>query len=514
MKKSFFGKIALILVLFHVKSGKAQFFGLSQTSPQAHYWTALSYPPDGNYRVLNCIQQSTINIYFYKHAQILTYNSNFQLIDSVNLLNGVIPLRAEPLKKGNRLFWSAFFYDTLNPDPDVSQLVVLELDTNYKHIALHKINNLSYCSLINSNTLYFAGFFYVSQWDFYSNVSVIYKLNNQFIKLDSIVINAGLSEMRMIDNTFLLSVSNFTSSCSDPFGNRLEKLELDTGFNFINCYAFNGLGTFTVGSTPVTQNINIMRGNTGLLPISKTKIFALGRMFVGYFQSLPPVTRTAIVNCIIDNSNSIINTSVCNDSTMNLTYADGSNIVAIKQNEILTVGCAGYDYQTSPMTQSQNNKIWVIKLDTLGNLMWKKGYGGDRFYNPTGIIFTTDGGCLISGWRYAFIAHPIGTPPPVESFLLKLDANGNYSALGMIDYSTLLNPVKCYPVPATNTIYFDIPFAEDVSITLYNNLGQLVLKETNYENLKPINIALLRSDIYFYRVQTKTTMYSGKVIKE
>jgi hypothetical protein len=80
------------------------------------------------------------------------------------------------------------------------------------------------------------------------------------------------------------------------------------------------------------------------------------------------------------------------------------------------IGTGAYDIQFDPNTGDITSaKIWVVKTDTLGNLLWQKdlGYGmGKRVFQ------TSDGG---------FIVGALGVFNDEDILLIKLDSNGNIS---------------------------------------------------------------------------------------
>ena len=494
----------------------AQFFGLLQKVPQQHYLTSLNYPQDDKYRTLNCIPWSTNNPYFYRRVQVLIFNSNYQLIDSANLMTGVLPLQSVPLKKGNRLYWAGYFQDTLIANPNVNQLVVLELDTNYKHIALHKINHAKYYSGVApviTNIIFLGGRFYINQVYYTGDTSIIYKLNAQFLKIDSVVLKGKVEQIGSVSNQLMLNISNFSLPCIDILGSSVQKLMMDSSYSFTSCFTFSNLGTHNYGPVPQTIKVEQVLGGTSLIPLSKTKTLVVGTMPVFHNFQIPPTFKTGIVNCIISNNNATIKSSVYSSSISNYVYHNRTNAVAIKNNEIITVGSIGFNYQRNIANQTGNSTIFVNKFDTLGNLIWQKEFGGELFYVPMGITFTKDGGCLISGWRYP---GKIGSQIPlVESFLLKLDVNGTFGQVGIIEkqYNSV-NTIRCFPVPATEEIYFEVPNGNGSTVEIYNMLGQMVMREIDYQNMKAINLITLTKDFYFYKIRTKTENYSGKFIKE
>lgn len=506
--------ISLVL-LFLPLSFFAQFFGLLQKVPQQYYWAALNYPQDDKYRALNCIQWSANETFYYRRSQVLVFNSSYQLVDSVNLLNGFLPSQSPPLKQGARLYWAGHYYDTLAPSINTSQLAVLELDTNYKYLSLHKISNMRTFAgnaPIGTNMFYMRGRFYINH-NFKSDTSVIYKLSSQFLKVDSVIITGVLPTIQGFDNQLMLNGTNLASPCFDMSNGNVEKLVLDTAYNIISCFTFSSVGVENYAPWPQPISIRQYFG-AQLLPLSNTKILAVGVM--GVVHTPPPslIAKLGIVNCVISETDALVKSTVYSNSLTNCIYITPYDNVAVKGNEIISVGCYGIDDQLLYTRQAQNNSVLVNKFDTLGNLVWQQKYGNDFFYAPTGIAFTSDGGCLVSGWRYPGVTSPQQVAL-VESFLLKLDANGTYGQVASLENENFnYNPVKCFPVPTTELIYFDVLNQTEMSVDIYNTLGQLVKQQNNYRNLEAIDVASLNKDVYFYKIMSKTDIYFGKFMKE
>ncbi len=81
-----------------------------------------------------------------------------------------------------------------------------------------------------------------------------------------------------------------------------------------------------------------------------------------------------------------------------------------------------------------DDDFWVVKLDSLGNVIWDKTYGGTDTETLYSIITTSDGGFLIGGASKSNISgnkneNRVGYPTIVGAFtdywIIKLDANGN-----------------------------------------------------------------------------------------
>jgi len=66
--------------------------------------------------------------------------------------------------------------------------------------------------------------------------------------------------------------------------------------------------------------------------------------------------------------------------------------------------------------------VFVIKLDSSGNLSWAKTIGGASSDSSFSIQQTSDGGYIITGYTNSFNSFGVGTP---DVFVIKLDSSGN-----------------------------------------------------------------------------------------
>ena len=64
--------------------------------------------------------------------------------------------------------------------------------------------------------------------------------------------------------------------------------------------------------------------------------------------------------------------------------------------------------------------VWVLKLDANGNVQWQKHYGGDWYDYASSIQQTSDGGYIVAGWTQSF-----GSVGRDDVWVLKLDKDGN-----------------------------------------------------------------------------------------
>lgn len=68
---------------------------------------------------------------------------------------------------------------------------------------------------------------------------------------------------------------------------------------------------------------------------------------------------------------------------------------------------------------------WVIKIDGTGNLIWQKCLGGSKGEEATSIKSTADGGSIIAGWEESSDGDVTGNHGIGDYWLVKLDKSGN-----------------------------------------------------------------------------------------
>lgn len=69
--------------------------------------------------------------------------------------------------------------------------------------------------------------------------------------------------------------------------------------------------------------------------------------------------------------------------------------------------------------------IWVIKINSTGDLLWEKNYGGDRNENAEDIQLTQDGGILVSGYSQSSNGDVSVNKGDFDFWIFKTDTNGN-----------------------------------------------------------------------------------------
>ena len=73
----------------------------------------------------------------------------------------------------------------------------------------------------------------------------------------------------------------------------------------------------------------------------------------------------------------------------------------------------------SDWTNTGANDFWVFKVDSSGNKLWEKTYGGNGDDYVRSVKTTSDGGYILGGYTYSFGAGD------VDAWILKLDSSGS-----------------------------------------------------------------------------------------
>lgn len=500
----------IILTVFLFFKGYSQFIVTQQTPIVDYFYTLLPQSKHNQFQLL-VLRDNNHTYSSRKNHQILSYDFNGQLLDSVNVPTGFNPI-SFPLKSDGYYYWPSIYLDTLVSNPNTQIAYLLKFDTLFNCLEKKKLNNLNNTIEIASNIIKINNHFFVSVKNYINNELKIYCLDTQLNKRDSVVFsgNSSVIELRKtFDEKILIAGNGFPPMATSGGGS--QKIIMDTLLNTNSVFNFDSLTYVTAGGSVVTgcsSQIGVNAFYFKVIPITSTKNFIFGNYDVVYNASCN--SRYNLVHSVIDNTNHIIQTKLISDSTRGIKYADNTNYVDIKDNYVYSVGSAGYN---GGILEPNNSNILICKSDTTGNLIWKKQYGDDMFYRPISIIQTLDSGFLVSGLRYNYQAPAY--PGVGENFILRVNKNGDLISTGLkeIDNKNYIS-FKCYPNPTKDFIYFDVPFISHYQIDIFDLLGRTIYSNKEYSNLSSIPTEYLSSGAYLFKIKTNQNYFSGKFIKE
>ena len=99
------------------------------------------------------------------------------------------------------------------------------------------------------------------------------------------------------------------------------------------------------------------------------------------------------------------------------TYGAGLNELATSIQQTSDGGYIAAGYTKS--FGAGNEDVWIMKLNADATIIWEKTYGGPNNERANSIQQTSDGGYIVGGW-----IHPFGVGH-IDMWVLKLDSDGN-----------------------------------------------------------------------------------------
>jgi len=170
----------------------------------------------------------------------------------------------------------------------------------------------------------------------------------------------------------------------------------------------------------------------------------------------------------------------------------GRSVFPIKEGGYIITG-----YTTS--WGSGNVDLYLIKIDTTGEVIWSRTYGGEDYDCGLDGKPTSDGG-------YVAIGRSRSTGAGFDDvYLIKTDSLGNIEIAE--EERSSLNWVKICPNPSYGQVNLDLP--SDVSaVTLFDASGRLVHRLSPSPHLQLI----LPPGIYFLQIKTQAQTQTEKLI--
>lgn len=165
--------------------------------------------------------------------------------------------------------------------------------------------------------------------------------------------------------------------------------------------------------------------------------------------------------------------------------------------------------------------LFVIKIDSLGNVQWAKKYGGRGYERSNSIATASDGGIVFCGYTTAQSAGDFGMKKnsTADAFLISLDSKGNlYPPTSVSEQTSTSTPLLIYPNPLStaSTITYNLEAPSHVRIELMNTLGQVVdvvfdgYSEVGTQRV-PLNVLSLTSGMYSVRMTNNNVVYTSQV---
>ncbi len=180
-------------------------------------------------------------------------------------------------------------------------------------------------------------------------------------------------------------------------------------------------------------------------------------------------------------------------------------------NILFLVGSTADD-NVDPRMYPDPTEIALFKTNQNGDTLFMRFYKGEVKYIANSILATPDGGALIASYKYDWNSP---YPNQWDIHLLKVDSLGNYTPLSTPDIEKPeVLKVIVYPNPATNQIAFSGVLQFPAVITIYDILGREVKNTILYSNSDKVDISLLNTGTYVFRVNSDNQVARGKFLVE
>jgi hypothetical protein len=165
---------------------------------------------------------------------------------------------------------------------------------------------------------------------------------------------------------------------------------------------------------------------------------------------------------------------------------------------------------------AENGDMYLVKINTQGDTIWTLVYGGPDYEVVTSMDLTNDGGYIIAGYTYE------SWVDPADCWLVKTGPDTSSTHAPSIQWVShpkqfTLHPAYPNPFNPTTTISFDLPVQSHVNLNIYNILGQRI--GVLMDRTMPQGIHRVRWDgsdcpsgIYFVRMEAHVYRQVQKIV--
>lgn len=159
-----------------------------------------------------------------------------------------------------------------------------------------------------------------------------------------------------------------------------------------------------------------------------------------------------------------------------------------------------------------NNDSWlaVYNINQTDGIYWNYYLGGNGLYSLSGILATSDGGCLMTGTYWDWRNNP---NQERDAVIVKVNAEG---LLVNADDGRvpMLSRFLVYPNPGSEKLYLECGLSDGI-FEMFDNYGQIVVSKRFLSGYLVLNTTELANGLYYYRIISgKKAYFTGKWIKE
>jgi hypothetical protein len=189
------------------------------------------------------------------------------------------------------------------------------------------------------------------------------------------------------------------------------------------------------------------------------------------------------------------------------------NIIATTDGNFILSGSSDSNISGDKTENSRGSSdIWLIKIDSQGNILWQKTIGGDQGEGDTKIIEALDGGYVIVAASISSISgeKTENCRGEADYWIIKLAPE----SLATQSFADVLD-IAIYPNPTVKDVFISFKNEQrKIQVTIRNVLGELVsTQKYSNTNLFSTNIDG-NTGIYFLTITIENLSKTYKIIKE
>jgi hypothetical protein len=207
----------------------------------------------------------------------------------------------------------------------------------------------------------------------------------------------------------------------------------------------------------------------------------------------------------------LIKTDSIGDTVWTKTFGGNFHDGGLAVQQTLDGGYILVGYKTLDLL---NGDVWMIRTDDSGDTLWTASFGSNFYDYGRSVEQTNDGGYIIAGEYYEYNTNSrdvwlIKTAPDPSGIKSNVFENLPGTAILNQNYPNPFNP--------TTTIEFDLPKSSQVTLKIYNILGEEVI--TLVSDRLPTgsysyewDASNLASGVYLYRLQAGEYVETRKMV--
>ena len=160
---------------------------------------------------------------------------------------------------------------------------------------------------------------------------------------------------------------------------------------------------------------------------------------------------------------------------------------------------------------------WIFKIDSVGNKLWDKRFGGPLYDACNGFVQMPDTSIFLYGSANQGIS-PVKTDSGVgganDIWIVHFKYTDTTSTVGLIDPTAFDESISLYPNPACDVVTIASNKTQIQNITMYNLLGELI-ETKNYTSSHTIQFDLQTypKGVYIAKITGQHSTVARKVVK-